>query len=154
MEGAVLELLHIRHLFAEMEDRRKVMVLLEEVFGELIGGADRNSRDVVDGLRRVELHALAAYGAKRINHVALDLKEAELKNLKEADGARTDDDGIGFDHFINGGGNGKKIFNSHNKWRGARLKRGAPRRKNKRGQKVGLFSHTAAGERIVRKDDF
>ena len=123
VEGAVLELLHVGHFFAEMKDRSKVMILLEEVFGELIGGADRNRRDVVDGLGRIKLHALAANGAQRINDVALDFKKAKLKNLEEADRTGADDDGIGFDHFIGRSGNGKKIFNSHNEWRGSRPKK-------------------------------
>ena len=96
-----------------MEDRLKVMVLLEKVFRELIGSANRNGGDVVDRFGGIELDALSADIAQRINYVALNLKKAEFKNLEKANGAGANNNGIGLDKFVRRGGDGKKVFNSH-----------------------------------------
>ena len=113
VEAAVLLLFNAGDFLAEVEDGAEVMVLLEEVFCELVGGADGNGGNVVDGLRRIELHALAADVAKRVDDVALDFEQAELEPLEEADGTGAHDDGIGFNELIGGLGNGHIVFNSH-----------------------------------------
>ena len=113
MECAVFEFFHLGDFLTQMEDRLKVMVLLEKVFRELIGSANRNGGDVVDRFGGIELDALSADIAQRINHVALNLKKAEFKNLEKANGAGANNNGIGFDKFVRRGGDGKKVFNSH-----------------------------------------
>ena len=93
MECAVFEFFHLGDFLTQMEDRLKVMVLLEKVFRELIGSANRNGGDVVDRFGGIELDALSADIAQRINHVALNLKKAEFKNLEKANGAGANNNG-------------------------------------------------------------
>ena len=113
VETAVFLLFNARHFLAEMEDRTEVMVLLKKIFREFVGGADRHGGNVVDGLRGIELHALAADVLQGVDNVALDFEEAEFKHLEKADGARADDNRIGFNQFVARLGDGHVIFNSH-----------------------------------------
>lgn len=108
-----LRVFHLGDFFTQMEDRLKVVVLLEKIFREFIGSANRNGGDVVDRLGGIQLDALSADIAQRINHVALNLKKAEFKNLEKANGTGANNNGIGFDKFVRRGGDGKKVFNSH-----------------------------------------
>ena len=59
-ERSVGLLFNDRHFLAEVEHRTEMVVLLQEVFGELVRGADRHGRNVVDGLCGIEFHALTA----------------------------------------------------------------------------------------------
>ena len=113
VEAAVLLLFNAGDFLAEVEDGAEVMVLLEEVFCELVGGADGNGGNVVDGLRRIELHALAAHIPKRIHHVAFHLQKTEFENLKQPDRTSTDDNDVCFNDFVSPRCNGQVIFNSH-----------------------------------------
>src|SRR5205085_1249461 len=57
-----------------------------------------HGRDVVDRLVGIKLDALAAGVRQRVDDVGLDLQQAQLEHLEEADRAGPDDDGVGFDH--------------------------------------------------------
>jgi hypothetical protein len=85
------------HFLAQVEGRLERLDLLEQVVGQFLAGADGHGRDVVDRLVRIQLHALAADGRQRIDHVGLDFQQAQLEHLEQADRARADDHGIGFD---------------------------------------------------------
>jgi len=79
--------------------------LLEQVVGELLAGANRHGRDVVDRLVGVQLDALAARVGQRIDDVRLDLEQAELEDLEQAHRAGPDDHRIGLDRaFVRTGG--------------------------------------------------
>jgi hypothetical protein len=58
--------------------------------------------DVVDGLVGIELDGLAAGVGQRVDDVGLDLEQAEFEHLEQADGAGTDDDGVGLDRALVG----------------------------------------------------
>ena len=73
--------------------------LVCEPGGQLVAGAHRYARDVVDGFVAVQLYALAARVRQCVNDVGHQALQAQLKHLEQADGARADHDGIGFlDH--------------------------------------------------------
>ena len=86
-----------------MEGRAEGLDLLHQVVGQFLAGAARDGRDVINGLVRIQFYALAADGAQRIDHVRLDLEQAKLEDLEQADRAGTDDHCIGFNRGIDGG---------------------------------------------------
>ena len=116
VETAVFLLFNDGNFFTEVEDRVERVNLLEEVFRQFIGRANRNGRDVVDRLGGIEFHALTADRAQRVDNVSLDFEKAEFKHLEEADGTGTDDDGIGFNHFVRRFCDGHVVFNCHFLW--------------------------------------
>ena len=89
MEGTVLLLLNLRDDFAQVIDRLEGMILLQQVFSQLSRRVHRNSRNIVNRLLGVELHALAAHIPKRIHHVAFHLQKTEFENLKQPDRTST-----------------------------------------------------------------
>ena len=113
MEGTVLLLLNLRDDFAQVIDRLEGMILLQQVFSQLSRRVHRNSRNIVNWLLGVELHALAAHIPKRIHHVAFHLQKTEFENLKQPDRTSTDDNDVCFNDFVSPLCNGQVIFNSH-----------------------------------------
>jgi hypothetical protein len=91
---------HHGHFLAQVEGRREGLDLLQQVVGQFLAGADGHGRDVVDGLVRIQLHALAANYRQRIDHVRLDFQQAEFEHLEQADRAGADDDGVGIDDAV------------------------------------------------------
>jgi hypothetical protein len=89
-----------RDFLAEVEGGAEGFDLLEQVVGEFLAGAHGHGRDVVDRLVGVQLDALAAGVAQRVDDVGLDLEQAEFEHLEQADRAGADDDGVGFDGAI------------------------------------------------------
>jgi hypothetical protein len=69
--------------------------LIEQTVGQLLAGANGEAWNVVDGLLGVELGALAARPVENIDHMRFQLGEAKLKNGKEADRPRTNNNDIG-----------------------------------------------------------
>jgi hypothetical protein len=74
--------------------------LLHEPVGQLLPGNHSEARDVVDRLLGIELGALAAGPIENVNHMGLDVDEAELEHGEQPDRACPNDHGIGLDHFI------------------------------------------------------
>ena len=109
-EAAIVLLLHHGHFLPKVERRAERLDLLEQGVRELLAGAHRHGRNVVDRLVGIELHGLAAGVGERVDHMGLDLEQAEFEHLEQANRAGTDDDGIGFngafvglggfDHFL------------------------------------------------------
>jgi hypothetical protein len=97
IEPAVFTALHGGHFLAQVEGRGERLDLLEQVVGQFLAGAHRHRRDVVDRLVRIQLHALAADGRQRIDHVGLDFQQAQLEHLEQANRARTDNHCVGVD---------------------------------------------------------
>ena len=83
-----------RHL-AEMEDRLERLDLLEQPVGQLLAGADRDARNVVDRLLRIELGALAARPVENVDQMGFQLGQAELKHGEQADRACANNDNVG-----------------------------------------------------------
>ena len=98
VESAVLAAMHFGHFLAEMKPCFKRPDLFEQALDELASGAHRDRRNVVDGLVRIELDALAARERKRIDDVRLEPEQPELEHLKQPHGPRTDDHDVGVDH--------------------------------------------------------
>ena len=113
IEAAVLLLFHARHFLTEVEDRVEGVDLLEEVFRELVGRVDGNGGNVVDGLGRIEFHALTADAAKRVDDVRLDFQKTEFEDLEETHRAGADDYGVRFNDLVRLFGQSQIVFNSH-----------------------------------------
>ena len=113
VETAVLLLFHARHFLTEVEDRVEGMDLFEEVFRELVGRVDGNGGNVVDGLGRIEFHALTADAAQRIDDVRLDFQKTEFEDLEETHRTGADDYGVRFNDLVRLFGQSQIVFNSH-----------------------------------------
>ena len=69
-ETAVVLLLHLGHLLAEVEGGTERLDLAQQVVRELLAGAHGHGRDVVDRLVGIELDTLTAGVAQRVDDVA------------------------------------------------------------------------------------
>ncbi len=69
------------------------LYLLEQSLGQLLAGADRDARDIVDRLVRVELGALPAGLTNGVNDLGFEPQEAEFEHLEQTarPGANYDD---------------------------------------------------------------
>ena len=70
-----------RHL-AEMEHRLERLDLLEQPVGQLLAGADRDARNVVDRLLRVKLGALAARPVENVDQMAFSAWRAQAETRR------------------------------------------------------------------------
>ena len=86
-----------RNLLAKVELGGERLDLLEQAVDEFLRTADRQRRNVIDRLVRIELRALAARSGERVDDVGLDAKQAQLKDLKQPARAGPNDDDVG-DH--------------------------------------------------------
>ena len=99
-ERVVVLTLHDGHFLAEVHARLERRDLLHQLLGQLVAGAHGNGRNVVDGFVGIELGALTAGLANRIDDFRLEPQQAKLKNLEQAAGARADNDNIRGDHVV------------------------------------------------------
>ena len=113
VKETVFAFLHHGDFLTEVESGVEGVDLLQKIFREFVRRIHGHSRNVVDGLGGIKLHALAADVFQRVDDVCLDFEKAELENLKKTHGAGADDDGIGFNDLVGGFGNVQIIFNSH-----------------------------------------
>ncbi|MCY1231998.1 hypothetical protein D9M72_444650 [compost metagenome] len=95
-EAAVFAALNDGDFLAQVEGGLERLDLLEQVVGQFLAGADGHGRDVVDGLVRIEFHALAADHLQGIDDMCLDFEQAQFKDLEQAHRAGTDDQRIDF----------------------------------------------------------
>src|SRR5262249_17467238 len=70
-----------------MELRVKRLVLLPQPVGPFLTGDDRDARDVVDRLLRIELGALAAGPVQNVDQMALQVEKPQFENGEQPDGA-------------------------------------------------------------------
>src|ERR1700689_2278205 len=75
-----------------MKCRIEGLHLLQQAIDQFLRAADGQRRNVVNRLVRIELSALTAGQAQGIDDVCADAKKAQFEDLKEANGARADDD--------------------------------------------------------------
>src|SRR5687768_8729074 len=71
--------------------------LLQQRLRKAASAGNRRAGNVVNRLVAVERHALAARGGQRIDDVAGDFEQAELKGLEQPDRTGADDERVGFD---------------------------------------------------------
>src|SRR6185312_78056 len=91
-EPSVLAARETYDLLAEVKLRLERLDLLHQPIDQLLRAADRQRRNVIDGLVRVELRALAAGSGERVDHVGTDAEQSELEHLEKTAGTRPDDD--------------------------------------------------------------
>ena len=96
----------LEHFLAEVELRIERLDLLHQAVDQFLRAADRQRRDVVDRLVRIQLGALPARRRQRIEHMGLDAQQAELEHLEQAAGTGADDDDLGTDRPCRGTGGG------------------------------------------------
>src|SRR6185312_1648863 len=93
-KAAVFLSRELGHLLTEVQRRVERLDLLQQPVDQLLAAADRQRRNVVDGLVRIELGALAAGMRQRIDDAAADAEEPQLEDLEQAAGTRSDDDDL------------------------------------------------------------
>ena len=91
--------LDLGHFLAKVQTGRERRDLLEQTLRELFAGANRHGRNIVDRLVRIQLRALPARAAQRIDHLGLQAQQPQLEHLEQADRPRADDDGVGRDRL-------------------------------------------------------
>ena len=96
-----------------MKGGMKRLDLLHETVDELLGTADRQRRNVVNGLFGVQLGALAARMRQRVDHMRADSEQSELKHLEQAAGTGPDDDDLSRDRRSGDGRNLAQISHFH-----------------------------------------
>ena len=96
----VIGFLQLGHLFAEMEARFERRNLLQQPVSELLAGAHRHRRDIVDRLVRIQLGALAAGVSEAVDDVGLEAEQAQLEYLEQPAGAGAHDQGICLDGHV------------------------------------------------------
>ncbi len=100
MEAAIVTVLELEHLFAEVEHGTERLDLLQQAVDQFLRAAHRQRRNVVDRLVRIELSALSARLFQRVDDVGFDPEQAELEYLKQSRGTRADDGHLGIDDLI------------------------------------------------------
>ena len=85
------------HAVTAVKHWRKGFDLGLQPLNQLIAGAARQARDVVNGFVAVQLGALAAGVGQAVDDVAADVLQAQLKSLKQAHRTGTDHPCIGGD---------------------------------------------------------
>ena len=91
---------HRGDFLAEVKGGAEGFDLPQQAVGQLLAGAHGHGGNVIDRLVGIELDALAAGIAERVDHMGLDLQQAELEHLEQAHRAGAHDDGIGLDRAI------------------------------------------------------
>ena len=94
--------LHFHHFLAQVKLRVERLALLNEAIHQFLRTAHGQRGNVVDGLVRVELRALAAGGLQRVDEVGLHAQQPEFEDLEQPAGASADDDGFGDDDSAHG----------------------------------------------------
>ena len=95
----------IRLLFERVDDlaivefRRERRDLLLQIVDQPLPGDDREAGNVVDRLFRIELGALPAGPVENVDDVAFEIEQPQLEHGKQANGARANDDDVGFDRI-------------------------------------------------------
>lgn len=79
---------------AKMERGAKGFDLLHQPVGQFLARDGRQGRNVVNGLFRVQLGALAAWFFKDIDQMGLEIEQAKFENGKKPHGPRADDDNV------------------------------------------------------------
>ena len=101
-ERVIRQHLQLGHFFAHVELRVEGLRLLQQAVDQLLGAADRQRRNVVDRLLRIQLTALPARMLERVDDVRVDAEQAQLEDLEQATGAGADDDDVGLDGAVDG----------------------------------------------------
>ena len=116
VEAAVLALAQRGDFLAEMQRRIERRDLLQQPVDELLGAADGQRRDVVDRLVGIQLGALAARRAQRIDEVAADTQQSELEHLEQPAGAGANDHDFGDDGRLRGNLGQTRILQDWGHW--------------------------------------
>ena len=72
----------------------KRLGLLAQTIDQLLAGADRQRRNVIDGFFRIKLGALAAGPVENVDDMTLDVEQAQLEYREQPAGTAADDDGV------------------------------------------------------------
>ena len=82
--------------------------LLHQQVDQLLAGAARHGRDVVDRLVRIELGALAADLVEIVDQLALHAEQAGLEHGEQAARAGADDGHVGLDDVLGHAGSERR----------------------------------------------
>ena len=94
--AAVIQLLQRLGHLPVMENGIERGDLFHQPVGQLLTGTDRQRRNVVDRLLRIELGALAARLVEDVDKMASQIEKAQLEDGEQAAGACPDNNDVGF----------------------------------------------------------
>ena len=80
-----------------MELRVERLDLLHQAVDQFLARHDGQAGNVIDRLFRIKLGALAARTVQDIDEMAFEIQQSQLEHGEQADGARANNDDIGFD---------------------------------------------------------
>ena len=95
VEAAVVDGFHFRYLSAQVEGGLERPDLAHQPIHQFLRVAHRNAGNVVDGLVRVQLGALAAWCRHGVHHMGANAEQAQLEYLEQAAWPGANDDDIG-----------------------------------------------------------
>ena len=78
-----------------MKDRLERRDLFHQPVGQFLSGTNRQRRNVIDRLFRIQLSALAAGLVQNIDKVTAQVQKSQFEHRKQAARAGTDDDDVG-----------------------------------------------------------
>ena len=95
--------LQLGDLLSQVKSRMKGLGLLQQPIDEFLRADDRQRRDVINRLVRVELRALPAWMREAINDVRRDAEQPQFEYLEQAHGACANDRDFSADCFWHAG---------------------------------------------------
>ena len=97
-ERIIVLALNDRHFLAEVHASAKRFNLLQKLVSQLLAGAHRDGRNVVDRLVGIQLRALPAGLTNRVDQLRFQPQQAQLEYLKQPTWAGANDDDIRVNH--------------------------------------------------------
>ena len=85
------------NFLTQVKCRLERLALLEQARRQLLTRTHGNRGNIVNRFVGIQLNGLTTCLHQRVDYVRPDLQQAQFKHLKQADGTRTNNDGIGFD---------------------------------------------------------
>src|ERR1700738_642122 len=98
-KAGIADFLDRLHHLVEMEGRIERLDLLHQRRGQALAGDERNARNVVDRLFRIELGALAADLVENVDKMRFHVEQAQFEYGKQSTGTGANNQHIGFDRF-------------------------------------------------------
>ena len=95
----IADLLYGLHHLAEMILRAEGLDLLQQIIDQPLRARMGNSGNVIDGLFRIKLRALAADLVENVDEMRLHIEQAEFEHREQANRPRADDHNVGLNRF-------------------------------------------------------
>ena len=109
-----LDGLQANYLLAQMKCRAEGFDLGHQIGDQLSTRADRDCRNVIDRLVRIEPGALASGAGQGIHDIGLDAQQSQFEHLEKPAGACTNDQRVSLNNHSSGCGQALSAWSSDN----------------------------------------